>query len=423
MQSTRTLEITGMAYGGRGVARAEGKVYFVSGALPGDVVEAKILSDKKKFAEADVVRFVRRSETHRQAPCPYVPRCGGCHWQEADESLQRTWKKDFVRQTIKKFAGYELPDDFILHASPEDFSYRNRIQLKLKTDAAGKLSIGYFGRASHELVAITHCMIAAPTINTWLNSFTQSSRVWPKNAFAELEIQEVPQRQKLLFTLRASSDQPMASALREEVNASPLMLAVADQDSKTYSFVEYDQQRDLRFYTAAALFQQVNRRANHSLRERVLELVGEIRPRNVFDVFCGSGNLSLPLAKQGISVLGVEKSTGAIAAARHNVQENNIKNATYLNEDAAALANKMLRQKQTFDLIMVDPPRAGLMQTVTPLIELKPKHFLYLSCDPNTLARDLHMLRKNCYEITNIEAFDFFPQTYHVETLVVLKKT
>lgn len=412
------LEITAMAYGGRGVARSEGKVYFVSGALLGDVVEARITKNKKTFAEADVVRFIERSPQHRTAPCPYASRCGGCQWQEAHENEQREWKIDFVRQALKKFAGYDLPGALTLHASPDDFSYRNRIQLKIKTDAAGHLIMGYFARGSHELVSIDHCMIAAPTINEWLKDWSPQKKTWPKNMSADVEVQEVAHLKKLLFHIRSASDVAFEVALKKEFQASPL----AYHFSSDQKFVEFDQQFDLRFFTAAGLFQQVNRAANHLVRERVLALVQAIAPKTVFDVFCGSGNLSLPLAKHSISILGVEKSKGAIAAAQHNARENRIDKATYLNEDAAAFSLKMLQEGQAFDLVMVDPPRAGLLQTLEPLLKLQAHYFLYLSCDPNTLARDLQTLLKNGYEITHVEAFDFFPQTYHVETLVMLKK-
>jgi 23S rRNA (uracil1939-C5)-methyltransferase len=187
-------------------------------------------------------------------------------------------------------------------------------------------------------------------------------------------------------------------------------------------FFPFENDLGITFHTAAGMFQQINIPHNHTVRRLVQETVKNYSPKRVLDVFCGSGNLSLPIARQVLSVDGVEFSKRAISAAQHNASIAGITNAQYFSGDSEKFLWRAAKQGTQYDLVIADPPREGMYACLIPLMKIKPKTIIYVSCDPTTLSRDLSSLCKRDYSVKRFIALDFFPNTYHIESFVILER-
>ena len=421
------LTISSMAYGGNGVARLEGKVYFVADAIEGDVVRARITEDKERYANAEISEFVTLSPLRETPRCPFIKSCGGCQWMGISYSQQLTWKKDFILSSLKRIGKMPEHVEVDVKPSPEIYNYRNRIMIRVHVSERSVLTCGYFKRGTRELVAINRCDIANETINKLVDYITTAKLQNIKNIKFRMEIQELPSGSgKLVVTVTpADGDKKSTKAFTESLRTLDYVSwAGMSSDLKDAPITGFDEQFDRTFLTLPGQFQQVNVKHNQNLRSFISALVDEYKPKRILDVFCGSGNLSIGIAKKDIYIEGVEANSIAIDCAKKNLIENNITNATYVAGDAEKHLLKLNRSKTNFDLVILDPPRQGFHGGMSSLKEIAPKQIIYVSCDPTTLARDIGFLcRDQSYTIKSITGFDFFPNTYHVETVVVLERS
>lgn len=420
------LTISSMAYGGNGVARLDGKVYFVSDGVEGDVVKVRVTEDKERYANAEISEFVSLSPLRETPRCPFIKSCGGCQWMGIPYTQQLSWKKDFILSALKRIG--KIPDNITIEVkpSPEIYNYRNRIMLRVHVSDRGILTCGYFKRGTRELVPINRCDIANETINKIVRHITSVNLQGVKNIKFRMEIQELPAGSgKLVVTITpADGDKKATKSFTESLRTLDYVTwAGMGTDFKDAPTITFDRQFDSSFLTLPGQFQQVNVKHNKNLRSFIADLVDEYKPKRILDVFCGSGNLSIGIAKNDIYVEGVEANSVAIDCAKKNVEENNISNATYIAADAEKHLLKLSRSQAKFDLVILDPPRQGFHGGMASLKLIAPKQIIYVSCDPTTLARDIGLLcREQDYSIKSITGFDFFPNTFHVETVVVLER-
>lgn len=405
-----------VAFGGDALARHEGKVYFVADALPGETVELEILQDKERFAKARVLRRIAMPAYAVPAPCPYVENCGGCQWQKVPYAQQLNWKSDFIQDALQRIGGIARDSyPFVMQAAPEPYAYRNRVDVKWQVETDGSVNLGYFAKASHQLVSITRCAIAEDGINEVLE-----------------------QCRELRFPKR---ERPFTTSLEFQVAADAVLVSMKEENTGFWrdfvqaalqhpwlksrlhlqrDFVELETWDGLRFHTRAGQFQQVNLEANRFLRGWVRDRVRQQNIQRAVDLYCGSGNLSLALARDGIEVFGVEAYAPSIEAALHNCKVNRLK-AAYAAGDAEDI-RQLFPDLGPIDLLIVDPPRRGLEGAIGPVLGLGAQEIIYVSCDPNTLARDLKLMLADGYVLEQVMGLDFFPQGYHVETVCVLQK-
>jgi len=426
-QSDILLTISSMAYGGHGVARLDGKVYFVADAVEGDIIKARVTEDKERYANAEISEFVTYSSHRNQPRCPYVKNCGGCQWMGIPYEQQLAWKREFIVSSLKRIG--KIPDAQTIEVfpSPQIYSYRNRIMLRVHVSAKSKLTCGYFKRGTRDLVPIRRCDIANETINKLVSHITSVELKNIKNIKFRMEMQELPADSgKLVVTITpAEGDKRDTKAFAESLKfLDYITWSGIGADLKHSSAILFDQQFGRNFLTIPGQFQQVNVSHNKNLRYYISTLVESFNPKKILDVFCGSGNLSIGVAGKNAYVEGVESNSIAIDCAKNNVLENNISNATYIAGDAEKHLLKLSHSGTAFDLVILDPPRQGFHKGMESLQAIAPKHIIYVSCDPTTLARDVGLLcRKKKYSIISIKGFDFFPNTYHIETVVVLERT
>jgi 23S rRNA (uracil1939-C5)-methyltransferase len=418
-----TLTIEAVAFGGDGLARQEGKVFFVPDTLPEQIVQVEVLKDHGRFAHARRLHTQQPASYQTPSACAFSDRCGGCQWLEVPYERQIAWKKSFIAAAFQKFAQVELPQDWPFLSAPEKFAYRNRIKLKFQHKSDGSFTWGYYAKGSHDLVPISYCAIANSSINKILEALSVIRVPAPKQgALYELELQHLPGSQdKVTACFLPAAPDSFMDQLAQASQSHPVLSQklIWSKSSDPSRCFEVD--RDLTYVTHAGQFQQINREANHYLRLWVERQALALEAHKVVDLFCGSGNLSLGLVSQGCQVWGLEVGETAIAAAQVNLAVNELSGARY----GCGMAHEMFEifpelNSTLIDLLIVDPPRKGMAEAIPAILRLEPKHLIYVSCDPNTLARDIKSLVAAGYQLEEVMGLDFFPHSYHVETVARL---
>jgi len=425
-----------LAFGGNGVCRINGKVCFVPFSCPGDEVRLAVTSEKRSYCEARIVELIVPSPFRVTPPCPVFGRCGGCSWQHIDYAQQLAAKQQILIETL--WRGARVAGECVRPVLPSatHYGYRSRVQFKLH-GSADNLHIGFFRSNSHLVEDVgAGCAISLPVINTTLASLRRVLASFP-------EISAIPQ-----ISVDCSEDGVFAVVMYRGRNTSAVAAFFrehrADLAPVTGMFLSTgrnDLQKlygdDQLVYTLPAAsseakgcqlayqpggFSQVNRDQNRAMLEIVRQMACFQGIEQVLDLYCGNGNFSLPIAGEVAAVTGIEEYAGSIAAAEANRAQNGIANAKFFCADAVAGLKQLAASGRRFDTIILDPPRSGAADAVPDLCRLDPARIIYVSCDPNTLARDCGLLAGNGYQVRECAPVDMFPQTYHLESVTLLQK-
>ena len=425
-EATLDLHVEKMAYGGSGIAKLDGKTYFIDEAIPGDKVRVQIFEDKKTFARARVISFLELSKLRKESFCPYK-QCGGCQWNEATYEVQQDWKKDFVKNALEKITKIPLPEDFSFVASKPQH-YRNRVLLRGEIQENHSVGVGFFRKKTRTQIHIEHCAITSPLINKVIEKINLI-HVNVKAQKFRIELQEFPyfaSTQTAAVTAVIHRVESKNRELEDFVDAvgriEEVIWAGLSVDLDHAPVLPIEERDGTTFFSSPGQFYQINLELNHILRSLVKEEIErDAKLSSVLDLFCGSGNLSLSLGHSKRRITGVEISKKAIKIAKHAAKFNKLNESSYKTIDSVKYLSDLSVSKKKFDVIILDPPRAGIKDGVEALRKILAKKILYVSCDPNTLARDLKSLCVD-YKLTRMVCFDFFPQTFHVETLAILEK-
>ena len=419
------LHIDSMAFKGYGVSRHGGKVIFVPFSVTGDEVEAEIVEERKNYSLAKTSRIVKPSSWRVEPRCPYFGRCGGCHWQHIDPLFQAEIKGGILNDILGRLGGLKEIPPFSLAPSKHPYEYRVRVQLKVE----GK-GIGYYQESSHRLVQIDHCPIAHPLVNETLSTLRQDFPFLER--LNEVEINVSPEEGKSILLLHSS--QFLRGAEREArsfLGRHPVVKGIAmlakgrslrlgnPALNFTVPFQWHGRQKTLSLRTSAETFSQVNLEQNQRLVQTVLEFSDLKGEEKLLDLYSGIGNLTLPLATEAQETLGIEGNKTAVEDARWNTKRNGISHCRFVRTSV----EEML---ETFDgphpdVLVLDPPRTGFKALGTHMDRLHPKRVIYVSCDPTTLARDLRFFSEKEFRLQDIRLLDFFPQSYHMEVVVLLR--
>lgn len=421
------LRIEKPIYGGAGLARHEGKAIFVPFTLPGELVEARVTEDHGSYADADLEAVLESSPDRTQPPCPYFGECGGCHYQHATYLEQVEIKAQILRETLERARLSEIPEIVPLNGEP--LGYRNRIRLHIDR-ASSKLS--YKKRASHQNLPVNVCPIAAPVLQTALQNLqavSQSLRLCQN--FLEIELFTNSAQDQILLTLWSSgstqsASQKLSTLWPELQSRIPNLIGAAvlsSEGGKQQSrLIAQTGERSLNYSVATreyrvsiGSFFQVNR----FLLEPLLGLVANGSGRVAWDLYAGVGLFSAALAANFERVVAVESAPNSVQDLRHNLQG---KQHRVVASNTLDFLRRARRGKEELpDLVVVDPPRAGLGKEVTTLLgTLRPAHITYVSCDPATLSRDLKSLLDSGYHLNSLRMVDLFPQTFHLESVATL---
>jgi 23S rRNA (uracil1939-C5)-methyltransferase len=426
------VRIEKLVYGGDGLAHHDGQTVFVPLVLPGELVQIDAAERKKKFVRGRLERVVEASPERVAAPCRYYARCGGCQYQHMPYEAQLRYKAEILRETLRRIGRIEWNGPIETHASPA-YGYRNRAQWKLRADAASAgadAGIGYYEMGSTRLCAIEECPIVSPRLN---DALSHLRAIIPQRkhlaAIDEIEVFAGSNDDKILLNLSAErladSPESIVTALRE---ALPYAESILIQDRRADKF-HLDGPGFLNYAAAGATYRvghlsffQVNRFLIETLVEAVTG--GTERGKLALDLYAGVGLFSVALAKRFDRVIGVESNAAAAKDLELNLAESGGASPAGRNMTTEAFLS---RWRDRPDLVVLDPPRAGVeTSALEQLKRLAPAHIHYLSCDPSTLGRDLAQLigtnNDSPYEIGGMNLFDIFPQTYHMEVLVRLRR-
>lgn len=420
------LEITALVHGGRGLGRIDGMAVFVPQTAPGDRVLCRLVSKHKRYAEAELIEILEPSVSRRQPDCPLFGRCGGCQWQHLPYLTQLTWKEQVFSDLMSRVGLVSRENLLPIVSSASEWRYRSRVQFKCRLTDQGFV-IGFYRSGSHFIIDVEDCLLLAPPIQATLKILRQAFMEAPCRASIpqiDVSCDDGGQVRVVVHTIANELDE-LRAWLRELALAHGLSLCLQTGRKASLEVVAGESPLSVLVDTPVLSlsyspggFAQVNLEQNRRLISTMLEWLDLQEDEVVLDLFCGMGNLSLPIARRVREVVGVEDYAPAIADARANAIANSVSNATFRVGDATFAVAEYLRG--SFGLVVLDPPRTGSLSVAQELLRLTPERILYVSCDPATLARDLKPLIQDGYQVAISQPFDFFPQTWHIESMTLL---
>jgi 23S rRNA (uracil1939-C5)-methyltransferase len=400
-----------LTYGGMGLSRHQGKVIFVPFSVPGDCLLVRPVEVKKTFTRAETVRILKPGKGRIAPVCPHFTKCGGCHWQHLEYSRQ----VDAKRQILEEIFHHRFPQTrelpITMRVCPQPLAYRSRARVKLRGSGLNA-AVGFFRCGSHTVEDVQSCPLFRPSLNEALSSLRQ-------------------------FKLKADTDsgpQEMEMAASEEEGAWATSRIGVREDEGIATLLGTRRREEVvlrrrvgefLYSVTASVFFQANDFMVAELIALVRESAKSAGDDAALDLFAGVGFLSMPLARQFLKVVAVENSVPASRLCAANAAAAGLGHIEAVCADVSAwMKSEASPGSRRFDLILLDPPRTGAGAVVMRQIgEWAPKTIIYVSCDPQTLSRDLARISPRDYRIDLVEGLDMFPQTYHFETVVRLTKT
>jgi 23S rRNA (uracil1939-C5)-methyltransferase len=422
------LTIEKLVYGGDGLARlpadeyGQGKAVFVPFVLEGEAVEVSLTEEKRGFARARLESVLQPSDCRIAPPCPYFQQCGGCHYQHTSYEHQLEIKTAILKENLRRLAKLELTTELQVHPSPA-WNYRNRTRLKVQTSP--EFALGYYKFNSHELLPIKACPISSPLINRAIDviwDLGRKGRIAPKTGEIELFADATDRKSLVELYCSPEAEGPRIQKMAEELKQSiPEILGVAS--FKISSHREEPEQiavtgggelsyetKHGKYRVSARAFFQVNR---HLIDDLVNLVSADMRGTLAVDLYAGVGLFASVLSREFAQVIAVESSPISHADLRYNSSAN-VKAVRAMTQQYLVNVSGKLRP----DLVVVDPPRSGLGESVVhSLVTMGAPRMIYLSCDPATLSRDLKPLLGAGYRVEQAHLVDLFPQTYHLESV------
>lgn len=432
-----TVRIERMSYGSAAIAhRADGKTLFVEGGAPNDTVEVEIVEEKSSFAKARVVRVAEAGAARGASACSQC--CGGCSWAHLTYDAQLDAKRANVVAALVRTARMDAAraEEIVAQTLPSkrEWGYRNKLELNAASASGGRFDLGFFREGTHELQTPNECPLAhkniarAPKALRGALRFAQGSqdlgifRVGVRGSVRTGDVEVALWTPTGAFP-RAAVAKVIGSALKctsiVRVMADPgKARAIKGTEQLAGKGCWEEQLADARFFTSAPSFFQVNTAQAEKLVTCVLEGLGNVEGAYVADLYAGGGTFSIPLARAGAEVVAVESAGSSVRDLRRNADANGVE-VDVFGGDAA----RELPELGELDALVVDPPRAGLADGVPESIaDAAPARVAYVSCDPQTWARDVARLEACGYRLERATPVDLFPQTYHVETASIFTR-
>jgi len=440
---------------GVGIARLKNKPVFISGALPSEEVEVKIVEQKNKYVRAKLISIEKASDKRVEPKCIHFALCGGCDLQMLDIEEQLLFKQQKITDLFsraysalnleKKLEKQDLPWEVPIKSTP--WHYRRKARIGVQFDKKSQATIGFRQKSTNQLTAIKSCPVLVEPINAIFPLLKELlAQLHVKSAIGHIEViqadivkqctaDERSQENQVVLVirqLRAMSKQDIAlwHSFAEKYSWYVLVddgnnqQALSGNNANNSAQLSYALADNIRIKFASSDFIQINHQVNNAMINQAMAWLKLLSTDNVLDLFCGLGNFSLALAKQTNSVVGVEGVQVMVDKASQNAQANGIGNCQFYQADLNSDWLSMVwANGEVFDKVLLDPARAGAEQAVAQIAKLKIPTVLYVSCDPATLARDSAILVSKGYKLEKISLMDMFSQTKHVETMVLFTRT
>ena len=439
MNEIYQINIISLNSNAQGVGRIDDFTVFVDGALPAEVVKAKIIEIKKNYAVAELLEILESSTDRVEPRCPIYSECGGCQLQHLSYNAQLKWKRRQVVDALKRIGKIDVTVKDTI-GMKEPWHYRNKMQFPVGR-IKSKIQIGCFAKSSHKVVDTDSCLIQRQQNDEILQAVRKVVDKFKISVYDEDKhrgilrhiMGRVGINDTMLVLVTATEKIPnektIVRALRNEL---PNITSI-QQNNQTHhnnvilgreTKVLYgkrtikDKIGKLEFNISARSFFQVNTVQAEKLYQTALNFVDLKGHEVVIDAFCGTGTITLFLAKHAKFAYGIEIVSSAIADAKLNARNNNVRNVQFITGDATAILPKIGIRP---DVMVLDPPRAGCDEKfLLTIAKLKPSKVVYVSCNPATLARDLNILENNGFKTQKVQPVDMFPFTSHVEAVALV---
>ena len=396
------VKIEKLDHFGRGICYIDGKICFVEDTLPGEEVKIKITLEKKKYMLGTVKDFYSVSPDRVDDVCPYKDKCGGCDLSHLSYKMENEYKCLKVKEILKKYADVDevLVEDV---SFGEEYNYRNKITLHGDHNI-----IGYYKKNSNDIVPINKCLLVDRKINHIINVINMMSS---DNEYKDIIIRVSNDSEEVLISITGKVKG--YEVLEDLCDSLIINDEVVKGERTIMSFIG-----EKKFIISDKGFFQVNKTLTERLYNEVLNIVKEVKPKKVLDLYCGCGTIGIYISDYVDEVIGVEVFKESIENAKKNKKLNNCHNIRFICDKVENVIDNI---KDNTDLVIVDPPRGGLDNTsIDVLLSMNVNNLVYVSCDPVTLARDIKLLKEK-YDVVSIKPFNMFSKTYHVECVCLLK--
>ncbi len=372
---------------GKGIAYIDGKVCFIPGTLPEEVVEIEISKVHKNYLEARVISFVKESYYREIPKCPYYFKCGGCNLAHMSYDFENKWKEDLVKEELKrKFPNEKFFVSDIIFK--EEYAYRNKGVFHVKNG-----QVGYYKENTNELIPIKKCLLCGDGINKMLKEIDKKI-----SGTGEITLKVGNGTKDRMMVLKGVSVEKNSSLLKKD---------------QVISYIG-----NMKYFVSANSFFQVNIFVTASLYNIILQEIRKSQSKRVLDLYCGTGTIGIFIAGVVEEVIGIEIIKDAISDANRNKKLNNITNISFYCGKVEDYIDKI----DYCDAVIVDPPRSGMREKVIKnILRLSPKTIIYVSCNISTMIRDIEGLISK-YELVKVFPVNMFPRTYHVECVCVLNR-
>ncbi|WP_347332165.1 23S rRNA (uracil(1939)-C(5))-methyltransferase RlmD [Marinimicrobium locisalis] len=422
-----------LSHDGRGIVRWQGKTLFVAGALPGETVTVRLVGEQSRFAEGEVIDVVDASSERQPPPCRHYGTCGGCQLQHLNPRSQLAAKEQALLDQLQR--GSKLsPKQLAPAIESSAEGYRQRARLGVWTEKDGTVTLGFRRKRERALTPIDSCEVLVPALNAlltplkeWLKGLERAGAVshiellladeGPAMVLRELkpltplDLERLGSAEAGLKGLETLDDR-----IWRQTEA-PGLLDVAGQPCDPrlhYGLPDFD--LALAFHPQD--FTQVNAGVNRAMVRQALDWLAPAPGEQILDLFCGMGNFTLPLARSGARVRGLEGSDRMVGRARENARRHGL-SAEFAVANLARPDARLWPDGGPLDAVLLDPPREGARALMAPLAQLRPRRLVYVSCNPATLARDAGELAAAGYDLQSLGVLDMFPHTEHVESMAL----
>ena len=430
-------DIEKLSHDGRGIARQDGKTQFVDGALPGETVMAKMISTRSKFDELRSLEVLESVPERQTPPCEFADLCGGCSLQHMSADAQIKFKEDTLREHFAHFGGIE-PEEWVAPMRSESsLGYRRKARLGVRyVPARESVLVGFREKRNSFLTDIDRCAVLDPRIGERILPLRELLHGLDSyNRIPQVEVACGDDEAVMVFrNMDDLSDSDRASLI-EFGQAHDLHIylqpkgpdtvhriwpesAGRSEERLSYQLDEFD--LTMKFHPMD--FTQVNAGINRTMVHRAVDWLGVQPGERVLDLFCGLGNFTLPLARKGGQVVGVEGDDAMVVRGRENAELNGLDNVAFHGADLHADFTGQSWAKEGFDKILIDPPRSGAEEICKYLTAFGASKIVYVSCNPATLARDAGVMVRNGYRLVRAGVMDMFPHTTHVESIALFER-
>ncbi len=421
-----------LVYGGDALGHYQGRTVLVPRALPGERLEVEEVRTAKGVVRARPLKVLAPAPERTGPPCLYFARCGGCHYQHFDPKDQSVAKREILRETLRRLGRITWNGEIPVHAA-QPWNYRNQAEFKVERRAGGGVNLGFFASESYRVIDLEACLILSPRLNAVLAALRAPEWSGRLGECREIEMLADDRDEEVMLTLRGAFRPEGEGRLAQDcLERLPGVVSVAiewegQSGSQPPGRVGRAPQvlgkpglvyaiKEFRYRLSPGSFFQASRLL---LPELVNAVTGETAGSLALDLFAGVGLFTLSLASRFAAVIGVEASARAAEDLAANARTHDLTNVRTVRQTAYDFLRRYAQASP--DLAVLDPPRCGVgARALEPLAALRPRRVHCVSCSPPTLARDLEFLLKRGYHVESIELFDFFPQTYHIESLARL---